>query len=1079
MKKLIRLCALLGAVALLALFVFHFTPRAKKARLQARAGRDFNAGHFDAAEIEYLNLLRADRRNPAAIGRLGIIYFDQGRGGMSLPYLVEGRSLQPDDLAVRLRLGLSYLAQGAFPKARAEADYILARNPRDGDALLLLAEAAVQPGDIADARHRLEPLTGPPGGSAPALVALGTLEFRRRQFPEAEGLFKRALGLDPMSSDACTALGALYWAENNLALADQAFAKAAALAPGRMPKELQHAEFKIETGDRDAARRILEEMTRKNPDFLPADLLLAELDESDKKPGESAALVAKVLDRAPAYFDALLLWGRLKLAAGKPAEAVAGLEKARGIYPHSPEIEYELAQACVAAGAPEKAIDSLNRAVAWDANLTGAAILLAQLRLQTGDPASAIVALKQVLQKRPGLTQARFLLASASIAQNDLDGALAAYRQLAADDPEDPQAVLFAGMVALHQDKKEEARRDFDRALALAPDSPLALVQRVDLDLDEKLPAAALQRVQGRIAKSPARADLYVLLGTVFLAEHAWDQAEAACRKAIALQPGPPPPYLLLAELYSRTGRDPQALADLRELIARDPGEKQALMLMGTIQERDGDHGPARATYEKLLALDPNFSPALNNLAYLYAENSGELDKAFDLAQRARKLLPGDPRVADTLGWILYKEHRYAWALTLLRESSDNLPADAQVEFHLGMACAMVGDEGAARLALQRALQLDAGFPGSSEARQDLAVLAIDAGTAGAGARALLEKAAADRPGDPMVLSRLAAIYEGDGDQEKAIGIWEAALRQNPEDEPALVRLARLYAARGDTAKALALAKSARALAPDDPEAAHVLGVLAYRTHDQPWSVSLLTETVDRQPDDSEAAFDLAKAWYSVGRVAEATASLRNILGAKDRFSRRTEARRMLDLIEAGEHPLAADRARVATVLGGDPGDVPALMALGAIDLRGGDPAAARAEYEKALEQDPDFFPAEKSLVLLYAGNPGDDPKAPGVATRAREAFPDDPEVAKACGIVMYRTGNYTMAEALLGEGARQGGGDGELTFYLGMARYRLNEPSARKTLERALTLDLPAGLAAEARLGLARLKQDARAENP
>ena len=41
-----------------------------------------------------------------------------------------------------------------------------------------------------------------------------------------------------------------------------------------------------------------------------------------------------------------------------------------------------------------------------------------------------------------------------------------------------------------------------------------------------------------------------------------------------------------------------------------------------------GDFAKARDNYEKVLALDPNFTPALNNLAYIYSEKLNNLDRA-------------------------------------------------------------------------------------------------------------------------------------------------------------------------------------------------------------------------------------------------------------------------------------------------------------------------------------------------------------------------------------------------------------------------------------------------------------------
>src|SRR5271167_3779733 len=109
MKPSITSLSIFGAAVLLSLFSSGCSRQVRKARFLARADREFNAGHYDAAEIEYMNTLRVDRLNPHAIGRLGVIYFDQGRVGKSLPCLVEGRRLEPDNLEVRLKLGLYLL----------------------------------------------------------------------------------------------------------------------------------------------------------------------------------------------------------------------------------------------------------------------------------------------------------------------------------------------------------------------------------------------------------------------------------------------------------------------------------------------------------------------------------------------------------------------------------------------------------------------------------------------------------------------------------------------------------------------------------------------------------------------------------------------------------------------------------------------------------------------------------------------------------------------------------------------------------------------------------------------------------
>jgi|CZKI01.1.fsa_nt_gi tetratricopeptide (TPR) repeat protein len=1035
-----------------------------------RANHYFVAGQYDAAEIEYLNVLRIDKRDPQALGRLGVIYFDQGRVGKSLPFLLAGRQFEPENLEVRLELGLYLLAFGRFQQAKDEADYILDHDPSYPDAPLLLAETAVRPKEIEDARQRLGRLPAQIANGASVLVALGTLDFRQRRFPEAEALIKRALAADPKNSAAYTALGALYWEKNDITEAEQAFTRASDFSGARSAKRLQYAQFKIKTGNRDAGRQILADIVQKTPDFLPACMLLAELDEREKRYDESAASVAKVLARDPAYPDALLLNGRLWLEKGKPEMAVAELEKARRIYPNYPQIEYELAQAYLAEGETEKAASNLNLAVTGAPDFAEAVLALAEIDIRKGDTGAAIGLLTRIIQKHPDLSQSRLLLAQAYVGQNDLDNALAVYRQIAEGLPQSPQPRLLSGMVLLRQNRRDEARSEFEKALALAPDYFQALEQLINLDLGEKQYATARQRVEPQIAKKPESAELYFLLGRIYLAQRDMVQAEAALKKAIQLKVDSPFVYFLLAELYVTTKQDSKALADLQEVVARNPKDTRALMLMGTIEDREKDYTSSKAAYEKLLAADPNNGPALNNLAYVYSEKIGDLDKALEMAQKARKVLPNEPHVADTLGWILYKRHQYRWALSLLTESVNALQTDPEMQFHLGMTHYMLGDEASARVSLERALQPNQDFPGSDQAKQRLSVLAIDVRTAGPGERSALERAAADRPDDPVVLTRLTAVYEREGAPDKAIGACEAAIRADPKNLAALTLLARLYSSGGDTAKALDLAKTAHNLAPEDPYAAYILGRLAYKTHDYPWSLSLLKVAAARLPNDPDVLFDLAQAFYSLGGIPDAEVAMRNALSSNARFGRAEEATRFLELLPLADDPARAlsQADRIAQVLKMEPDNGMALMANGAAFEQKGNLAAATQEYEKVLDRYPDFSPAERHLMLLYAENPGNDRKAFELATKAREAFPNDAQVARACGIVVYRHGDFRRAANLLEEAADRLSGDGESAFYLGMARYRLKDKSWKSTLERALGLDLRADLAAEARQTLA-----------
>jgi hypothetical protein len=170
-------------------------------------------------------------------------------------------------------------------------------------------------------------------------------------------------------------------------------------------------------------------------------------------------------------------------------------------------------------------------------------------------------------------------------------------------------------------------------------------------------------------------------------------------------------------------------------------------------------------------------------LACLYSEHLGQLDKAYELANKARGLLPDDPWTADTLGWIFFKKAQYDRALALLRESGEKLPAEPEIQFHLGMTDYMLGKQEPARLALQRAVETGRDFPDKQDAQRRLALLNLDTRVANATDLADLEERLREEPNDPVALGRLAAIQEcdqADGEQaQRATGV-----RHSPPDLP-------------------------------------------------------------------------------------------------------------------------------------------------------------------------------------------------------------------------------------------------------------------------------------------------------
>lgn len=797
----------------------------RKSRYLSRAENYFKAGDYAKTKIEYLNVLRVDPQNLTAIQRLGVIWFEQGAPLRAFPYLLGSRQLAPDNLAVRTKLGLAYLSVGEMGEARKEALAILQKDPKQGEAALLLADTTANRDELAANEQTLRQL--PDQGSAFMLQAKASLAMRTNSVATAQNNMERAEAADSKSPAVHVGLALLAAAQKDLSKADQELRTAVDLSPPRGAAKLKYADFKMKSGAIKEAKALLSETTRQAPDFLPAWQMQAYIANLEKDYDGSLVLLKHIFDTDADNLDARLLEAENLAAKGEVKKAVETLARLDNIYKNVPLIKLRLARAYVQDNNRTQAIVALTQAVAIAPNYSDAALLLAELNVSTGQAQTALDSLTDLLKKQPNLPEGRMLLANTYVALGRFDDAEATLNKLAADAPQNPQIYLLLGVVQRQQNKVAEARASFAKAAELAPDDLNILFQVVDLDIQQKDYDGAHKKVRDQFQKTPGSAPTQLLESRVFAAQQDWDHAEASLLKALEIDPNFSSAYDLLISTYVSANKLAPALGQLDSLLAKNPDNPRALMMSALIYSKQNDVERARASYEKLLASSPNFTAALNNLAYIYSENLDQQDKAYDLARRARNLLPNDPSVADTLAWILYKKADYQQALRLAQESAAKLPSEPEVQYHLAMASYMMGQVDAARAAFRRAAASPVDFPGKSEIAGRL--VALDAGGAAGSTLSAsdLEAMVKRNPADLIATLRLAEAYEKQQAWDKARDAYQRALGVNAQLLPALDHLARLYAGPlHDLPKALNYAKTAREAAPSDPQAAALFSTL-------------------------------------------------------------------------------------------------------------------------------------------------------------------------------------------------------------------------------------------------------------
>jgi tetratricopeptide (TPR) repeat protein len=276
-------------------------------------------------------------------------------------------------------------------------------------------------------------------------------------------------------------------------------------------------------------------------------------------------------------------------------------------------------------------------------------------------------------------------------------------------NPNAPAIYLQLGALGLAERQYQDAEENFRKAFALEPANPRGLLGVVETYLVQKKQDEAIHILQAEIRKSPKRADLRAALGNTAVRAGKFDLAVSEFQAALAGldkgSTGSADLHLRLGETHRRKGDLDKSIAELQKARAIVPDHPAVLSTLGLVYDAAGRKQEARQAYEHCLKIAPGNGVVLNNLAFLLAEQGGDLDQALTMAQRAKQLLPHVLEVSDTLGWIYLKKNLSDSAIDIFRELVSKDPKMPTYRYHLGMALSQKGDTPTAMKELQQALR--------------------------------------------------------------------------------------------------------------------------------------------------------------------------------------------------------------------------------------------------------------------------------------------------------------------------------------------------------------------------------------
>lgn len=532
-------------------------------------------------------------------------------------------------------------------------------------------------------------------------VLVSFLVNQERQ-PEAFSLLESAVETEEDRVPVLYLLARLHRSEGDPEKADVLLERAAETSPDDPQVHLVLASYRVRKQEYEPALQSIDRALELDADNTRALLQKAEIlmelgFRHDRAGGtdEAREILDTVLEAEPSNAFALVADAKYKIGIEDLEGAERALRSALDAQPNWAEAHYLLGLSLAAQQDFQGARNELAKSLEQDASQLPAKAALAEVHFRLGEWSYCVERATDYLRERPDDNKVRLLLAQSQVRLGNTDEAATELGNI----PEELRngEVYFAlGRIAQAKGDLEGASKNLLAANQLMPGNweilqSLLVIDRLGGQLDD-----SKKRIDDALAEKPDDGKLHQLKALVAYNEGRVEDAEAGLKRAIELDPDDLQAYQRLARLFAQTNRLEETTRTYEQALEQNPNSPTVNHFLGVLYELSGDKDRAITRYEAAIENGPQMAEAKNNLAYLYAELGRDLDRALDLAQDAKALLPENPSVSDTLGWVLFKRGVPSAAVSYLEEAvSRTAEQDASrmvILYHLAMAHEANGD---------------------------------------------------------------------------------------------------------------------------------------------------------------------------------------------------------------------------------------------------------------------------------------------------------------------------------------------------------------------------------------------------
>ena len=719
-------------------------------------------GQFSAALEAYKGQIAKtsprDRQRLSELNyRMGECLFALDRPSEAFSAYNKAVELNEANTMAQLRIGELFLMAGSGDRAADHARAAL-KSGANLDALALLGSAAAMNGNAEIALDAFTRVLVAEPGRVKVSIALAELYSRIGKVDEGRRVLRESSAAQPRSAAPLLALGRMEEQEGNIKAAEQAY-RAAVAAEDSPDSNLRLAQYLQRSARVSEAEDVLRKVDQMRPQFptalsdfqvitgrapkasetylsalqnhsaplakdkslnandqrsqraqMVARLVEADLDSShaQEKSGAVAGSAPKLarqhLDRFRRELDQAttrMLEAEIALAENDLGQANVAASAAVSLGPDSAAAHYILGIVKFRSSDPSGARAEWESALEQQSSFIPARLALANMLLKAGDSAAAQQFIIPAVRDEPANFEALILFARALSAQRSYRAAEIIAIRAEAVGPESAEPHMIRGQIALTQQRPAEALIQFQQAVLLEPRSRDAIEGLTNVYRSGSVSRPMLQKMEAIAAADKPSATLMEITGRLF-ADHRWTEDAKRClRRSLEIDPSRSSAAAALADIQASSGEYSAA----RDSALRIHDVSQ--LLTGIRAEERQDIATAVSNYEAAVRSGDKTGVAANNLAWIYAQQGSNLDRALELANRAHDLVPNSAGVLDTIGFVRLKRREYSQAVATLERARDLVlsqddPATlTEIKRHLAEAYLRAGQPDQAALVAQ------------------------------------------------------------------------------------------------------------------------------------------------------------------------------------------------------------------------------------------------------------------------------------------------------------------------------------------------------------------------------------------